>query len=882
MELVPVEHDPFAQAAPQAAAGPTLVPVDHDPFAAPSAGATRTKSQPPPGAFGRQDSVNPAVEGMQFFKGFNNTVGNIALGPVDAVNGLAAKVVDLLGLPPVTAPQTLSGLVTGAPPREAPNAHDFFNRQFVDTVPPAQTIVGRGLERGGEFAAQAVPVVGATNLLAQSGARAAVGAAPSIANAVRSTANNILDTFAAKPVAATAADIGTNVLAGEGAQIGHESGVPGGEALGAIAGAGAPALRIFSPTAWALKGAGALANRAAPYVVDKIPGMPQSAKDWAAGVRADAATKSVGGEIAPVLKDAGAQAEMARSAELQDQIPGFNPTLAKASADPVLLSQQAKQEANASGPSLREWQALHGDNAKAIRDFADQQVPPVAGTPHPEDVVARTANNRVSSANQRLDQQVTNTENQIRQRSDALPETDRAATGDALRARRTEEQGFANNEVNRLRANIANPETPLEVGGQQTTVNAALDRRAAIGQELRDYRSATARNVEDIRHMRTLQDENAQIDRALEGVNLPGMQEYRSYYRDEYVPRFSEGASRDVGRYSQTGYGKSKVASEDVPGQFFGPNNISEARQFQRLYGDNQPMRDLMTDHALDSLRQTAVDPTTGLLREGGVERWTNRHSRVLNEMPWIRDAVEPHDPAALYGRLGDLRARQAAVADTTLSKQLGNEPGKTIDNAISDWRVARTLKNTVDSGGPEAQQALTRAVWERALGAGEKGAALYDATKISDFLDNNSRSLGILLSPDHVKSLRTIIDATKIEGRLPAPKGATPDSNAFDQVKELTGTSVETGLTTMTTLARGRSSPVYEVTRLIGNAYRNFSEKELQAAWKEALTNPQVAKNLESAISQGKATKMQEERLRSYLLMLPGDKADTKDNPSK
>ncbi len=847
-ELIPVDHDPFAQAAPQGA--PTLVPVDHDPFAQPSAaqvsgvptppGATRltVTPQPAPGGFTRPDAINPAVEGMQFFKGFNNTVGNVALG-----------------LPPV----------------EAPNAHDVFNRQFVDTVPPPKTIIGKGLERGGDFAASSLPVLGATNLLANTGVRAVETAAPTIANALRGVANNVLNTFAKKPVASTAVDVGTNALAGVGAEAGHESGIPGAETAGAMAAAGAPAIRNFSPTYWASKGAAKVGSgvfdRAGPYVVDKIPGMPKSAVDWAAGKRAAAAEKTVGNEIAPVLKDMGAQAEMRRAADLQEQIPGFNPTLAKASADPVLLQQQAKLEGSASGPTLREWQALHGDNAKAIRDFADTQVPPVGA--HPEDAVAKAANNRVNAATGKVEQQVADTTGQIRQTSESLPTVDRAESGTQLRQIRGAEQ----NAVKRLKDAISAPDTMIRVGDQEMSVKAALDRRAAINQQTRDYQDATARSVEDVRAMRALADERQALDKAIEGVNLPGMTEYRNYYKNEYAPRFLEGASRDVGRYNQFGYDKNKVAAENVPDQFFGPNNVSAAKQFNKLYGDTPEVRQIMTDHALDKLRQEAIDPATGLLREGGVDRWLNRYGRVLNEMPWIRDAIQAKDPAALYGRLGDLKARQAAIGDTTLAKQLGNEPGQMIDKALSDWRVAKTLKSTV-TGDPEAEKALTRAVWDRALGSGEKGGALYDAKAIGDFLDKNARSVGVLLTPEHVKSLRTIIDASRIEGRLPAPKGTVPESNAFDNVKQLTGTSVETGLTTMTTLARGRSSPVYEVTRLIGNAYRNFSEKELQAAWKEALTNPLVAKNLEAGISAGKATKMQEEKLRSYLLMLPGDKA--------
>lgn len=56
--------------------------------------------------------------------------------------------------------------------------------------------------------------------------------------------------------------------------------------------------------------------------------------------------------------------------------------------------------------------------------------------------------------------------------------------------------------------------------------------------------------------------------------------------------------------------------------QFGGPNNISAARQFTQVYGQNAEAVRLMADHQLGRLKAEGIDPTTGLLREGAVEKF--------------------------------------------------------------------------------------------------------------------------------------------------------------------------------------------------------------------------------------------------------------------
>jgi hypothetical protein len=67
------------------------------------------------------------------------------------------------------------------------------------------------------------------------------------------------------------------------------------------------------------------------------------------------------------------------------------------------------------------------------------------------------------------------------------------------------------------------------------------------------------------------------------------------------------------------------------------------------------------------------------------------------------------------------------------------------------------------------------------------------------------------VLSPQHLNNLDTVIKASRVEGQLPGPAGtAEKSTDAFSGLEKTVGTSIPTGAT-MSAMARGRSSPIYE-----------------------------------------------------------------------
>lgn len=804
---------------------------------------------------------------------------------------------------------------------------------FVDSADAPQNGLDNVLQAGGEMAGANMLPTAAIGGLAGSGVRAAETAAPSVWNTIKSAGNAVLDWVAEHPTKAALTSETGAFQSGAGGQLARgaagEAGYgPEGQQNAEFLGQMLTPLAVeqymhISPTALIAKGVmkgaekaigyipnGSSADRAAdslayanregqytdpnvpspdaptPGVLGPVKDAITSIQDAGAAQRTQKAQNVVGQEFNQVLQRPEAGTNLAETEGLQKDIPGFAPGIAKATGDPALLNLQQKIEGQSVGPELRDAQAQTDNSAQSIRQYLESIVPPVeASKPpdfvgpmqaaeNPQDIVAKSVADRVKGDTAAVGQQVADTQNKIQGISDSLPETDRIAQGGALRDARTAAQQAMDAKTTALRNQIAEPDKvviPATDTAPAQTVNNLLDRRAAINQEMRDYTNATARTVDDVKRMRGLQAERDNIDSVINdnADKIGGLSAYTNQYRTENVPQFRQGASAEVGRQDSFGYGGNRVDPEQVAGKFFNPNEESAAKQFDASMGHDPAARQQMVDHALDDIRQKGTDPTTGLIKEGFVDKWLQKNSRVLAQMPQtgpeIRAAVSSKNPDALYQRMGDLEQRQRAIADTKVAGLLGKNPEQHIDAALNDWQVMRTLKRSV-AGDPQGEAALQRAVWERASAAGGKDT-LLDPVAMQKWIDGHKRALGEVLTPDHLASLQKVIKAATIEGRLPRPKGAVDQPGTLaDRTAGKTGISVTGMLSRAYNVAKGYTSPLYAATDIGLRAWHHVSGAEIDAAWREALSNPKVAQNL-AMVSGGKPTAIQMKRLKTYLL---------------
>lgn len=746
------------------------------------------------------------------------------------------------------------------------------------------------VRKSGQFVGENLPFALGGIGAAGSGVRSGVSVAelaPELLKGIPAKASNALDALlgyvAKKPVTAF---VGENVAAAEAGGIGElarkkaeQFGVgPAGQSVAEMVGqlTGPSAVSTLSPALNVFRLGRRVGEAAIPAALSRLPDsvtghLPSTMRGIAeteAARNLAGAQRQIGPQLDEALSTPESIANLTEAKRVSEAIPGFTPDVARATNDPVLLAARRKIDVNAAGGNLRQAQEAYDANAQAIRDYLEGRVPP-AGE-FPAEPVVQAAQSRVGNLNQGLNKQIEAARGQIQNVSEALPRADRAQLGETLRTERAAAQEAADQEVQRLRASIARPDTPIQVGDQTMTVNRALDRRTEINQEIRDYYSASSRNVADVKRIRALQAERDTLDRAIEHINLPGMNEYRSFYRDEYAPKFLEGASRDVGRYNQFGYGKNLVKSENVPSQFFGPNNISEARQFNSLYGNNPQARQAMTDFALDDLRHTAVDPTTGLIREGAVPKWLQKNERLLNEMPWVRDAVASRNPDQIYARLGELENRRKAIAKTKLAKTLervatpGNTPDVAIDLALNDPQAMHQLRNSV-RGNPYDEQALRKAVWDRLLA--QAPDVLANPAKFLETINKHRASLRLALDPSHIADLETVAKAAEIHARAPRPVGTseTPQSS-LSALGNVSGVTIPSAAGSLLSIARGRTSPYTEIPMQALKALNRNAEITTLHAWQAALDDPRAARMLADNIRH-QVTPLRIKHMRAYLL---------------
>lgn len=890
---------PAAPAAPRPVTDPNILAQLNSPA---------TPAAPAP-----QGPISAGRTAQQALGGFNAGVGGILNAPNDLADAGVAALRRMVGMDPSTQSSVhdvynKEFVEPGGPPQNN-----------------LESVVRKGGEMTGANTPLLATGLGAAGAGIRSGVTMAEQAAPGIANKLRGAADAVLEWMAQHPTSAAVSDTAGAFQAGAGGEtargMAESSGAgPTGQKLAETLGQfGAPAAistyAKVAPTALAVKGAAWGAKKAAQTVPESVtdmlperfqpsnttsaeraadqlaysnregkyanpdepapeaPGWIARQQDIGAQKRTQSAASTVQDEMNQITARPEATENMSIADRLKKNIPGFEPGIAKETGDPALLNLQQRLESNATGSDLRTARDKYDTSAAAIRGKADELAPPVeapkrAGqvgpnpaTENPQDLAAGANTQRVQSVNDRLAQQSEVTRGQIQQQSTALPDAERAQSGARFREINDTAEQASNDRTTALRGAIARPDTPLQVGDQQTTVNAALDRRAAINQQMRQYQSATARTVGDVQQMEALTNERANLDRAIEGVNLPGMQEYRDYYRDQHVPNFQEGAGRDIGRYDRFGYDKNKVPDEKVLAQFGGPNNLSAAQQFTRVHGDNPEAVQLMADHQLGRLKAEALDPNTNMIREGAVNKFLAKNRELLDALPpQVRETVAARNPDALYGRLADLETRQRAVADTKVAGLVGKNPEQQIDAALNDWQVMKGLKRSV-AGDPQTEAALTRAVMDRAPDP-------MDAKAFGSWLDGHDRVLRQVLTPEHLQSLKDVLKASQIQGQLPRPSGtAERPKSTLAKTGAAIGTPIKSLLQRVLAVKQGRVGADYTAFDIGTRMVDSFTERETDAIWKEALFNPEVAKTLANSVKGGGATGLQLSRLHNYLL---------------
>jgi hypothetical protein len=744
-----------------------------------------------------------------------------------------------------------------AEPTITRQAYERFARPDIKPVGPGERIARRaGQEVGAAIPLAAVPL-GAAQVLPRITAQTINQAATPSERAAQALVGGIQRT----PALATTGELAAATGAGVGAGLAGEI-APGSqtaEVIGQVAGGFAPTVLASTPTALALRLGKNIWGRVSPEA--------QTA----------AARQSVADILGPELQTA--QPGIEAGQRLQQDIPGFQPTLAEATGSPALVATQRQIEGQAQGRDLANLAGRRQASEQAVGRFARESAPEGTGSP---EFVVDTARRQVADLRQGVQRDLERVGERSRQLGEAIPVADRPAAGAYLRDKlndvRSQTSGQMSQLATRLGINDADVTAPF-VNIRQTLVDDFKPKsifedmandpdalrllrdmekvpenvtfadlkalRERISDDLIDAQGASNPNRRKIRTLTMMRERYDNLmNEALEAADPTLAQNYRQFretYKRDYIDRFEQGAAFKVRQ--KDGRAFYRTNDEDIATSFFGPGDVTAIRQFRRVYGDDPQSWDALAAVALDDLRLAAV--RDGELNRRSLDSWLRRHQSVINEMPAeYQQAFKNLDQTSqlINAREAQVMARDRQIGQSILARELDalergtKTPQAIIDAAVKDPRKMLQLSNRL-KGDEAAIAALRRNIWDSVADA--------PAKDLGRFLESNLSSLSRVMTPKHIADLRKIQQAREMLERVPSPTGRAYDPNPMQAAEDFMGMGIPQVGSRVFAAQSGRTSYRYIATDMLGRFLRGRSKAEANALMREALYDPKVAADL-------------------------------------
>ncbi|WP_026481054.1 hypothetical protein [Ahrensia sp. 13_GOM-1096m] len=746
-------------------------------------------------------------------------------------------------------------------------------------VPEAQTAVGRVAGTVGEF-------VGANTLPAGGMIAAAPKIAAATANAtglLGQSANRMAAGVAAAPATAATGELVSTVGAGIGAQVARDSAPNSATAelvASTIGGIAAPAAIAVSPINLARKGVSAVAKRVSPKELEK------------------AQRRQISDGIRQNLTPEG-EAAVRESAQLQQTIPNYRPSIAEATESPAFIATQREFEGGLSGPDLDAANQRYRQNQIAVDDAATSQAP--QSSLLIDDVFAQ-ARKRPERTRSMIDAKVSQLDDAARaQAEDIAPRAQRSTIGASIRDQIEYERDYTKGQLSQdaqsmglnsiaqkydfsqpvkqqliqavkprsgLADNSALPRgilSDIQAMGDSVSVTDLMALRSRITDDIRTYtaRPDGRRKVEYLETLKSALDSVSDqiVRKAGDSRIADNMQTFRQRYRDQVVQPFEQGAIGKVRKKDLAG--AYRIPDEEVAKEFFNGWSQTAAKQFRETFKNAPNANSTMEAAAIDDLFSSAV--LDGQIDPNRLAMWTRRNAGVLQEFPDIAGRVKGLQDAvdSIAKRRAILTSRRRKIEESYLSRELSkldNPTGSTtpesvIDAAIKNPARMRKLLSSVKT--TESKDAIARHVWETAL----------SQTDPSAFIKRNGFSVQAALGKDKYTAATRLARAIEKNKLVRPPAGRAMDTNPMAALENSLGTGLNQMSSRVFAVKSGRTSARYAFADIAGRAFRTMTANQARQTLQDAIYDPQVAIDLANALEMNALSQPAAKRLYTFLL---------------
>ena len=590
---------------------------------------------------------------------------------------------------------------------------------------------------------------------------------------------------------------------------------------------------------------------------------------------------------------------------LRDRIPGFNPSVAEM-ADSPGLSEMQRRYSLTSPQRLNEEVARDKANAEAVRAFYEQY----SGAAAKPGAIRSAINQDLADTTDALS-------GKARAQAGRLPVADQMQIGDRAAELARAEKNAARPAITAayekafeasgdarvdLAPVIARAEEILGTKLAQIKPETAPQTVAAIqrlGGTNAEISGGTLRDIDAIRkainadvasagrsmdpvastRMRNLSQMHEAIDEAVAVSKVPENAKmlYASAiekYRDEFAPRFKEGANLKM--FRDTSLNEPRIMADKFVAEYFKPDTqggMTRGENFKRLFGQNAEAKELTKTGILDTYRQKVVNPETGEINIAAHSRFLRDHARTLDSFKAA--GVNAKDELFAIGHEAQkIGAMQEKLS--SLSKSLKfDTTDDLVNGALSSPKVMGNVLVRIGPNRESLQRVLMDKAWESGTGAG-----------MQKFLTDNNKTLRMALSPQHLENMTDISKALAITERAPV-RGALA-SGGPDILKNATGVSMATVWAQYRATSAGRQGPMTATFNLAAPVMTRLSQTNFNDVMQKALHDPETAKALRNFLmtsGQGPSTAAAQnllQRIGSTAKMAAGIVWDYKGNAVK
>lgn len=812
---------------------------------APTIGKVKQESSDP---WDTAPALKPSTGGVapyarEFAGGFNEGLTKMAGAPVDITNWVLSKA-GLGSDTPVGGSKSLQKAMSKG-------GDMFLDRQTEGNL-------GNVIRRTGEEVGAAILPAGAITKAATMPVKAGQQA-----GFIR---KNILDPIQRAPGKASAGELSATAGAGVGAgtarNIAPESDV--GETMGQLAGSVAPAALMYSTPGMVYKAGKSITSR-----------FSKASQKRAAE---KAVTEALGGEMTPAAEKS-LSAAMSIKDKAAAQGVKWDPSIGEATGSPGLIKQQTELENRATGAFLEKVTKRHTDNLEAIQQYS-QKVGPKSDLD--AEYIIDTADGKLKTVGAQIDRLAGANVQKKRDLASDIPTIDRMASGKAIRdgiqkakAEKSVEMSILANELGLSDVDLTDPFDAFKASlmdkyrpgsrfedteafpkilariveddaGTPTFFNDVKSIRERVSDSIIDEMGTAIPNRKKLRTLIMLKkDIDGFIDNQT-GALGEQYKQFRQAYFEGYIKPFESGAVFKARNKNGTGFYQTN--DEHVASIFL--DNPSASKQYMEIFADDPGMVEGMKNAALDDLRRAATDD--GILNPSKLKTWVRKRSEALEMMPEVKQAVD--DVATAQNRLENrqiqLAGRKKEIENISLAKKITRyskgdaTADQVLNDAVQNPKKMRQLLSFV-SGDEEAKNAMKRIVWENA-----SNGTSADTVK---FMAQNEKSLAVLFDKKQLRDMYDVSLMKAVSEAVKPPSGAALSDvelpAVLRAVENITGMKIPQFGTRLYALNSGRVAKEYIAMEAAISALRSTGRLQAEAIWKDALYDPDLARDLANAV---------------------------------